>query len=198
MVATHLRHPAQDLGIALNRLGAHTQGRVQPLHRECLLHMPHRHWHQGRLPRLAGQLDHAKRRGRKLGERRHAGGGHLQRKRAGVGQRTTALVAEPLGHDHGERAGLGQRRLKTHHVHRLPPVLFVPERHQRCAGGRLQTDLVSQLASDGCRERHRHRPQGQARALRPLTLATELGHEGTAHLVVEHLRPAGDDAGRAA
>ena len=158
------------------------------LHLQRGLDAAHRHRHQRHAVRLGQALDHAERRGRELGQRRHRAGGHLERKGVGRGQRPARGVLELRGQLDGELASARQRAARS--APTRPPR---PRPRSRCSSNAgamllpppLSTICAASLRVTGALNCQRHRPQRQAGGLRVLALAAEGHREGLAHLEVE-------------
>ena len=202
VVAVHLFEPGNDVGIGAGLEGADLacgglgvgRARLQRLHTQGCLDIAQRHGQQRR--RLVGRrafgkaLHHTKRRRRKLGQRRHAARGHLQRKVVGVAQRAARGVLEILGQLQREGRVFGQGRGKLHAVHQgigLRAFGATVQARLQGFGGRFQADGGCQLARHGRVEGQLQRPNRQAGGLGVLALATELGGKRLAHLVVKAL-----------
>ena len=183
VVICQLAVPADDLGIGLRCQRADLAGWLQGLAGQIALHAAQCHRQQRRALGAFGKaLQHPKRRGGKLDQRRHWAGGDCQRKTAGVAQGPAGIVLQAL-RQHQAHAGLfRERRLELDRAHAA--LLLRVQFRLAWLAVDFQHHLACLLDRYRCAETHGHRADWQAGRLRIWPFATHAGFQRRAHLVV--------------
>ena len=172
-VAVVLRLQVLDLGAGLQHLG-----------REVGLDLAHGDRQQRRIARAVGKaLEHAKRRGGELQQRRHGPGADLERKAGSVAGAAAGGVDQAGRQFQRERGGFGQRRREVQVAdQRIVRRVFLVELGLVAGAGRFQQHGGCQLARHRAVEAEIQRPDRHAGGLRVFALAAEADGEGLAHL----------------
>ena len=189
VIVAHQLVPADDFGIALGCEGAHGATGLQGLHGGRSFHLAQGDGQQCRAVRAFGKaLDDAKRRGSKLGQRRHRAGAHGQREAVGVLQRAAGIVLEACRQDQLRGASFGQGGLEKDLFHAAGTRLIGAEIRFQCSVAAAQHNLLRPVHGHGCVEIQLYRPDRQAGRLRVGALATKGGLERRAYLELPALR----------
>ena len=188
VVVLNFAKPGHDVRIGVRlECADFARGGAQAFELELRLHIAQGDWQHGCAIGFGQTLHNAKGRGRKFGQRGHAGGGCLQGKAVCIAKAATGRILKAFGQSDAEGGFLGQGAGKTHAFgHRIVAT--------RCIDDGLdavfavnQANALQQFDRHRRVEVERHGPNGQAGGVGVFPLAVEARFEGFAHLKVKTL-----------